>query len=56
MTELQQKFFKEMIRDIENIDESLVKIVSEDELINGRAFLAGVEVTLDLIKNGFFNG
>ncbi|MDD3002181.1 MAG: hypothetical protein PHF29_10540 [Candidatus Riflebacteria bacterium] len=55
MTELQQKFFKEMIRDIENIDESFVQIVSEDELINGRAFLAGVEVTLELIKNGFFN-
>lgn len=55
MTELQQKFFREMVRDNDKVCESLVKIISEDDFTNGKAFLAGVETTLELIRAGFFN-
>ncbi len=55
MTELQQKFFREMARDNDKVCESLVKIISEDDFTNGKAFLAGVDITLQLIRSGFFN-
>ncbi len=51
MTELQQHFFNAMARDYECADELVVKKIVNDEFINGKAFLTGVGMALDLIKS-----
>ena len=55
MTELQQHFFHAMLKDFECSDEIVVKKVAADPLINGTAFLMGVNATLDMVQAGFFN-
>lgn len=55
MTETQQSFFSAMARDFEGAGEILVKKISDDEMINGKAFLTGVNLTLDMIQSGVFD-
>lgn len=55
MTETQQVFFNTMARDFEGAGEVLVKKVADDEMINGKAFLTGVNLTLDMIQAGVFD-
>ncbi len=55
MTESQQLFFNAMSRDFEGAGEVLVKRIADDDMINGRAFLAGVNMTLEMIQSGVFN-
>jgi hypothetical protein len=55
MTELQQHFFHAMLRDFECSDEIVVKKVATDRLINGTAFLMGVNTALNMVQDGFFN-
>lgn len=55
MTELQQHFFHAMLRDFECSDEIVVKKVAADRLVNGTAFLMGVNAALDMVQAGFFN-
>jgi len=54
-TELQQHFFHAMLRDFECSDEIVVKKVAADRLVNGTAFLMGVNTALDMVQAGFFN-
>ena len=55
MTEMQQHFFHAMVRDFECSDEIVVKKMAADQLINGTAFLMGVNATLEMVQAGFFN-
>lgn len=55
MTETQQQFFNAMARDFEGAGEVMVKRIADDEMINGKAFLAGVNLSLDMIQAGVFN-
>jgi hypothetical protein len=55
MTEMQQHFFHAMLRDFECSDEIVVKKIAADRLVNGTAFLMGVNAALDMVKAGFFN-
>ncbi|MBU1108937.1 MAG: hypothetical protein KKB51_19825 [Candidatus Riflebacteria bacterium] len=55
MTELQQHFFHAMTKDFECSGEIVVKKIAADQLINGTAFLMGVNLTLDMVQPGFFN-
>ncbi|HNX77023.1 MAG TPA: hypothetical protein PLM07_19135 [Candidatus Rifleibacterium sp.] len=55
MTETQQIFFNAMARDFEGAGEVLVKRIADDDIINGRAFLSGVNMTLEMIQAGVFN-
>ncbi|OGK09365.1 MAG: hypothetical protein A2W80_18985 [Candidatus Riflebacteria bacterium GWC2_50_8] len=55
MTELQQHFFHAMLKDFECSDEIVVKKIAADQMINGTAFLMGVNATLEMVQAGFFN-
>lgn len=55
MTETQQLFFNAMARDFEGAGEVLVKRLADEDMINGLAFLAGVNMTLEMIQSGVFN-
>ncbi|PKL49354.1 MAG: hypothetical protein CVV42_06585 [Candidatus Riflebacteria bacterium HGW-Riflebacteria-2] len=55
MTEMQQHFFHAMLRDFECSDEIVVKKIAADRLVNGIAFLMGVNSALDMVQAGFFN-
>ncbi|NCB38951.1 MAG: hypothetical protein EOM80_09285 [Erysipelotrichia bacterium] len=55
MTENQQFLFAAMSKDFECASEAVIKKIIEDKIINGKAFLAGVNLTLEMIQDGFFN-
>ena len=55
MTETQQQFFNAMARDFEGAGEVMVKRIADEDMINGKAFLAGVNLSLDMIQAGVFN-
>lgn len=55
MTETQQLFFNAMARDFEGAGELFVKKIADDDVINGKAFLAGVNLILDMIQSGVFS-
>lgn len=55
MTELQQHFFHAMIKDFECSDEIVVKKIAADTMINGNAFLLGVNSALDMAQASLLN-
>ncbi len=55
MTESQQRFFNAMSRDYESSGQIVVRKLSEDELFNGKAFMLGAGLTLDMVKAGLMN-
>ncbi len=50
MTELQQHFFHAMLKDFECSDEIVVKKMAADQILNGPAFLMGVNSALDMVQ------
>lgn len=55
MTESQQRFFNAMARDYECSDQIVVRNIADEDFFNGRAFLLGVSVTLDMVKAGLLS-
>ena len=55
MTEKQQEFFRSLAGDGRHAPEEAVELMAKNDEVNGLAFLAGVNIILEMIQEGFFN-
>lgn len=54
MTDKQQEFFKALAGDGNRVSEEVIENICNNDEINGIAFLAGVNIVLEMIQDGFF--